>query len=149
MIDFWRYERLNAISFNDVVATALCRRGVGSHACETPRHSEAATKYMRCIVATALCRRAGGITRRETPRQTEAAKTKIIADLEVAFLLVASSSHLPAAPVPGRQAPRLVAAPAVAAAAVAAAVVAVETARPAFFLLGRALHLQLLRQTEA
>ena len=56
---------------------------------------------------------------------------KIIADLAVAFVLVVSSSHLPAAPVLGRQTLRL------AAVAVAAAV---EPARPAFFLLGRALH---------
>src|SRR5882724_10327481 len=64
---------------------------------------------------------------------------KIIADRAVAFPLAASSFHLPAAPVLGRQAPRLVAVPAVAAAAVAAAVAAAEPACPAFFLLGRAL----------
>src|SRR5947208_11626547 len=67
--------------------------------------------------------------------------TKIIADLAVAFLLVVSSFHLPAAPVPGhdqlRQAHRLVAAAARGAAA--------ERERPAFFLLGRALH-PLIRQ---
>jgi hypothetical protein len=72
---------------------------------------------------------------------------KIIADRAVAFPLAASSFHLPAAPVLGRQAPRLVAVPAVAAAAVAAAVAAAEPACPAFFLLGRALHRRVCHQT--
>jgi hypothetical protein len=74
---------------------------------------------------------------------------KIIADLAVAFLLVVSSFHLPAARVPGRdrlrQARRLVAA-AVAAGARAAAA---ERERPAFFLVGRALHPQVFHQAEA
>lgn len=69
---------------------------------------------------------------------------KIIADLAVAFLLVVSSFHLPAARVPGRdrlrQARRLVAAAAAGARAAAA-----ERERPAFFLVGRALH-PLIRQ---
>ena len=72
---------------------------------------------------------------------------KIIADLAVAFLLVASSFHLPAARVPGRdrltQARRLVVAGAGARAAAA------ERERPAFFLVGRALHPQVFHQTEA
>jgi hypothetical protein len=74
---------------------------------------------------------------------------EIIMGVAVAFLLVVSSSHLPAGPAPvlGRQAPRLVAAPAVAAAAVAAAVAAAEPACPAFFLLGRALHRRVCHQT--
>ena len=72
---------------------------------------------------------------------------KIIGALVVAFLLVVSSVHLPAARVPGRdrltQARRLVAAVAGARAAAA------ERERPAFFLVGRALHPRVRYQTEA
>ena len=73
---------------------------------------------------------------------------KIIADLAVAFLLVVSSFHLPAARVPGRdrlKQARLL----VAAAAAGARAAAAERERPAFFLVGRALHPQVLHQTEA
>ena len=83
---------------------------------------------------------------------------KIIADLAVAFLLVVSSFHLPAARVPGRDrlrpARRLVAVAAVAAVVAVAAgagarAPAAERERPAFFLVGRALRPQILHQTEA
>jgi hypothetical protein len=71
---------------------------------------------------------------------------KIIAALAVAFLLVASSSHLPADPVAGRdrlrQARHLF--------AVAVVVVAAADHRgPAFFLPGRVLHLLVRHQPEA
>jgi len=69
----------------------------------------------------------------------------------VAFLLVASCFRLPAARVPGRvrllQVRHLAAAAAAAAAAVVAEVA--ERARPAFFLVGRALHPHFLHQPEA
>lgn len=79
---------------------------------------------------------------------------KIIADLAVAFLLVASSFHLLAAHVPGRdrltQARRLVAVvAAVAVAGAGARAAAAERERPAFFLVGHALHPQVFHQTEA
>ena len=73
----------------------------------------------------------------------------------MAFLLVVSSFHLPAARVPGRdrlrQAGRLVAVAAVAAVAAGAGAraAAAERERPAFFLVGRALHPQVFHQTEA
>ena len=74
---------------------------------------------------------------------------KIIMAVAVAFLLVVSSFHRPAARVPGRdrmkQARRVVAAAAAAGARAAAA----ERERPAFFLVGRALHPQVFHQTEA
>ena len=74
---------------------------------------------------------------------------QFIADLAMAFLLVVSSFHLPAARVPGRdrlrQARRLVAVAAGAGARAAAA----ERERPAFFLVGRALHPEVFHQTEA
>ena len=61
---------------------------------------------------------------------------KIIAALAVAFVLVVFSSHLPAARDRLRQARRLAAA----AAAVVVVAAAAERERPAFFLVGRALH---------
>ena len=77
---------------------------------------------------------------------------QFIADLAVAFLLVVSSFHLPAARVPGRdrlrQARRLVAVAAVAAGAGARAAAA-ERERPAFFLFGRAPHPWLRHQEAA
>ena len=75
---------------------------------------------------------------------------KIIADVVVAFLLVASF-HLPVVRGPGRD--RLRQARHLAAAAVAAGVVAAAEAadreRPGFFLVGRALHPHFLHQPEA
>ena len=74
---------------------------------------------------------------------------KINAALAVAFLLVVSSVHLRAVRGLGRdrlrQARHLAAAAAAAGAVVA---VAVERERPAFFLVGRALHPRVLHQTE-
>jgi|SRR4029077_2397337 len=74
---------------------------------------------------------------------------KIIDALVVAFLLVVSSVHLPAARVPGRdrlrQARHLVAVAAAAGARAAAA----ERERPAFFLVWRALHPHAFHQAEA
>ena len=70
--------------------------------------------------------------------------------MAVAFLLVASCFHLPAARGPGRD--RLRQARHLAAAAAAAGAVAAEAAdheRPAFFLVGRALHPHVLHQPEA
>jgi len=66
---------------------------------------------------------------------------EIIMGVAVAFLLVVSSSHLPAGPAPVRA--RLPQARRRAAAAAAAAVVAgaADHKRPAFFLFGPALHL--------
>ncbi len=81
---------------------------------------------------------------------------KIIAALAVAFVLVVFSSHLPAAPVPARdrlrQARRLAAAAAAVVVVVVVVVVvaaAAERERPAFFLVGRALHPQVVHPTEA
>jgi len=71
---------------------------------------------------------------------------KIIADLG-AFLLVVSSFHLPAGRDRLRQTPRLVAAAAAAGADARAA--AAERERPAFFLVGPALHPQVLHEMEA
>lgn len=70
---------------------------------------------------------------------------KFMADLAVAFLLVVSSLHLPAARGPGRDRLRQARHPAAVAAAAGAGAVAVageaaERERPAFFLVGRALH---------
>ena len=65
---------------------------------------------------------------------------KIIAALAVAFVLVVSSFHLPAARVPGRDRLRQARHRCAAAAAGAVVAAAAEHERPAFFLVGRALH---------
>ena len=78
---------------------------------------------------------------------------EIIMGVAVAFLLVVSSSHLPAGPAPVRarlpQARRHAAAAAAAAAAAVVVAGAADHKRPAFFLFGRALHPRVLHQTEA